>query len=382
MSTVRYNYRLRPSAVAEQALIQEGHRQRWVWNECVHRFRSQQGSKGLEKLLSRARSEMAWLREGASMPQQQTIRDYRKALSRSFKVAGAGRPKPKPRRNYRTSLNYTSRGFHFERPDKSGVMPVLAVRMGIRMPIVMSRDMPSYPSSVRVYQDNLGHWYASFVVEVEDKILPPSRREGVGIDWGIKTPVATTDPECDEDFKGFALKAQKRLAHYQRQKDRREPKKGQQGSRRYRKSTKQMRKTYKKVARQRKDNAVKWANKVVAKHDLIAVEDLSLSFIQKNRSLARKANDIGLGLYRSELKSRGKRAGRRVEIVNPRYTTMSCSQCLRRANSPLGLGERKFHCSDPDCGYWNDRDTNAAWCVLRRAQGYEVGLYLVGDEGR
>lgn len=141
------------------------------------------------------------------------------------------------------------------------------------------------------------------------------------------------------------------------------------------------RKAHKKVARQRKDNAVKWANKVVLKHDLIAVEDLRLAFILRNRSFARKAHDIGLAQYRSELESRAARAGRRVETVPAKHTTMTCAQCLVRTKQRLSLGERTFHCPDPQCGYVSDRDTNAAWVILRIGQGYTVGPYREDVEG-
>ena len=40
----------------------------------------------------------------------------------------------------------------------------LALPKGTLIPVVWSRDLPSEPSSCRVYQDSLGDWYVSFVV--------------------------------------------------------------------------------------------------------------------------------------------------------------------------------------------------------------------------
>ena len=40
------------------------------------------------------------------------------------------------------------------------------------MTVVWSRDLPADPSSVRVYQDSTGAWYASFVVPAETEPLP------------------------------------------------------------------------------------------------------------------------------------------------------------------------------------------------------------------
>ena len=60
---VRYTYRLRPGARAEQALMAEWHRCRWLWNEAVHWEKS--GRKPtlckLRKLLTEARARSAWL---------------------------------------------------------------------------------------------------------------------------------------------------------------------------------------------------------------------------------------------------------------------------------------------------------------------------------
>jgi predicted RNA-binding Zn-ribbon protein involved in translation (DUF1610 family) len=40
IETVRYTYRLRPGATAEDALVSEWHRCRWLWNEAVHQHKS------------------------------------------------------------------------------------------------------------------------------------------------------------------------------------------------------------------------------------------------------------------------------------------------------------------------------------------------------
>ncbi|MGC5411908.1 RNA-guided endonuclease TnpB family protein, partial [Streptomyces sp. DT225] len=84
----RYTYRLRVPSAALARLEAEWARCRWVWNECVAMSRKVHaanrdgtekttcGPGRLDKLLTEARQSMAWLREGASVPQQQTIRDF------------------------------------------------------------------------------------------------------------------------------------------------------------------------------------------------------------------------------------------------------------------------------------------------------------------
>ncbi len=64
------------------------------------------------------------------------------------------------------------------------------------------RELPSAPSSVRVYQDNLGHWYASFVVSRQAGAAPEVSG-AIGIDWGVSTVATTTDPAYDLPYEGY-----------------------------------------------------------------------------------------------------------------------------------------------------------------------------------
>ncbi|WP_245718322.1 RNA-guided endonuclease InsQ/TnpB family protein [Nocardia miyunensis] len=174
---VRYTYRLRPGRTAEAALSAEWGRCRWLWNEAVHQQKSGQKPTfaKLGKLLTQTRAKLPWLRKGSQVVQQQMLRDYAQALDHSFKVIGRGRPKTKSRKTSLLSLEYTTRGFSVR--DGRLVLP-----KGVTVPVVWSRELPSPPTSVRVYRDSLGHWYASFVVRRE---IPahPCGKGGIGIDY-------------------------------------------------------------------------------------------------------------------------------------------------------------------------------------------------------
>ncbi|HET6192575.1 MAG TPA: transposase, partial [Trebonia sp.] len=196
IETVRYTYRLRPGAVAGRVLIAEWHRCRWLWNEAVHQQKT--GNKPtfckLSRLLTEARARHAWLREGSQVAQQQTLRTYATALDHSFKVKSRGRPKVKHRRRALPSLEYTRRGFCVR--DGRLILP-----RGVSIPVVWSRELPCQPKSVRVYRDNLGHWYASFVV-IRETVLATPASGSIGIDWGVKVPATTTSPAFDLPYLG------------------------------------------------------------------------------------------------------------------------------------------------------------------------------------
>ncbi|WP_218106584.1 RNA-guided endonuclease InsQ/TnpB family protein [Micromonospora pallida] len=358
--TVRYTYRLRPGRQAEGALLAEWGRCRWLWNEAVHQQRAgRRPTFGkLSKLLTEARGRNAWLRDGSQVAQQQTLRTYATALKHSFTVKGRGRPKVKRKKDALPSLEYTTRGFRL----KDGR---LCLPGRVTVPVVWSRDLPSDPTSVRVYRDSLGHWYASFVVRRHLAVTPDADLPGIGVDWGVKTTATTTIPVFDLPHLGHRKRCAAELAKVQRRMARRHRPKGHAFSQGYLDAKRQAARITKKAARQNTHDARVWAKKVTHHHALIAVEDFTPRFLSKTR-MARKAADAAIGACKRELVERGTRAGRKVVLVPPAYTTMTCSACGERANHRLGLGVRIFECTA--CGHTACRDRNAARTILATAE--------------
>ena len=357
--TVRYNYRLRPGATAERALLEEWHRCRFLWNEAVHQSRT--GRKPtfakLSKLLTEARSRTAWLREGSQDAQQQMLRTYAQALDHSFKVKGRGRPQTKKRKNCLPSLAYSRNGFAIKE-DR------LRLPKGVTIPVVWSRELPSDPTSVQVYQDSLGHWYASFVVRREIEPLPEAAGS-IGIDWGVKTTATTTDPTYDLPHVGARKAAAADLAKAQRKMARRRRPKGQPQTKGYQRAKLEAAKVAKKAQRRNTHEGRMWARRVVADHQLIAVEDFRPKFLAKS-TMAKKAADAAVSTIKRTLIEYAERAGRKVVLVQPAYTTMTCSGCGTRAKDRLLLDERTFVCTH--CGLIADRDVNAARTILAVAE--------------
>jgi putative transposase len=353
----RYTFRLRLSPTARTALLGEWARCRWIWNECVARSkkayadREQLGPAALDKMLAEARRTTPWLRNGSSVPQQQVIRDFGKSRAKALKDIQdrlsmhrrAGMPRWKRKREVLPSLNYTRRGFRL----KDGRLHLAG---GIVLRVVWSRGLPADASSVRVYQDGLGHWYGSFVVPALVEPLPVTGRV-VGVDWGVRE-IATTTSDSHDLPPEHGRKSAVKLARYQRMMARRKPAKGQAASQGYRAARKQAAKVHQKVARQRSDTARKWAKFVVRDHDAIAVEDFRPKFLAKT-SMARKAALIEMG----------RKHGRAVHLVHPAYTTMDCAQCGARTKHALPLSERTYACSG--CGAVSPRDKNSARVMLR-----------------
>ena len=346
-TTLRYNYRLRPGAGALAVLEAEWGRCRWLWNHTLAAKMdpSRRLLRGTD--LTAARAKLDWLRQGAQDPQSAVLYTFNPKTARAFKCK---RDLP--------SIAYSVNGFCIR-----GGRLCLAKCPPI--PVVWHRVLPSAPTSVRVCRDSLGHWYASFVVQVDDRPLPPTGNK-VGIDWGVAT-IATTSDDCggfDLETCEYGKKGAAALAKYQRRMARRRPERGKAASGGYREVKLGAARAHKKVARWRLHTARVWAKKIVTHHDLIAAQDFKPKFLAKS-AMARKAADNAIGTTKRELISAATRAGRSVVIVPPAYTTMTCSFCARRAKSRLGLSMRIFTCAA--CGLVLGRDRNAAKTIL--AQG-------------
>ncbi|MGW0041772.1 RNA-guided endonuclease InsQ/TnpB family protein [Rhodococcus sp. NPDC003348] len=367
IEVVRYNYRLRPGATAEHALLEEWHRCRFLWNEAVHRFSSgvQPTFAKLSKQLTEARARSSWLRDGSQVAQQQMLRTYAKALEDSFTVKGRGRPRFKVRKKSLPSLEYTRRGFRIR--DGRLVLP-----KGVSIPVVWSRALPSEPTSVRITRDSLGHWYASFVVTRGAEPIPVADPDsGVGIDWGVTRTATATKERFDLPHHGHRHRCAAELAKAQRRMARRSRGKGHAPSKGYRQARTRAAKVQKKAVRQNRHHGRIWARTVVDEHHLIAVEDFKPKFLAKS-TMARKAADAAVATVKRELIEQGRRAGRKVVLVRPAYTSMTCSKCFARAKQRLELDERTFRCCA--CGHTACRDRNAARVVLAVAERGHTGV--------
>ena len=80
-------------------------------------------------------------------------------------------------------------------------------------------------------------------------------------------------------------------------------------------------------------------------------------------NLAKSILDAGWGYLVQRLAHKAANAGRVMVLVDPRYTSKSCSQC-GHIFAELSLADRWVTCA---CGLALDRDHNAAINILKRA---------------
>ena len=102
---------------------------------------------------------------------------------------------------------------------------------------------------------------------------------------------------------------------------------------------------------------------MVDQYQNIVVGDVSSLTLAKTR-LAKSVLDSGWGMLKAQLQYKGPAAGRSVQIVSERHTSVTCSSCgaLSGPRGVNGLIVRSWICRE--CGDSHDRDVNAARNIL------------------
>lgn len=207
-------------------------------------------------------------------------------------------------------------------------------------------------------------WFAVFVIETPD--IKPIVRENqatVGIDLGLTSFAVTSDGERFVAPKPLA-KAQKRLAHAQRRLARRV-----KGSGRRKRAKSVVARLHARVKNVRNDFLHKTSISLVRRYSTIVIEDLAVTNMVKNRSLARAISDVGWGEFRRQLTYKCEWYGSRLVVADRFYpSSKTCSACGAVVDA-LPLSVREWACLE--CGVVHDRDENAAMNL--------AGLALLAD---
>lgn len=202
-----------------------------------------------------------------------------------------------------------------------------------------------------------GRWFVNLVCDVlEPKSLPKTKRS-IGLDMGINVLMMTSDGERIENPRWYRV-AQAELRRKQRKVAR-----AKKGSNNRKKRIQEVQRLHQHIQNQRKDFFDKLAHKLTLCYDVIAIEDLTITNMVKNHHLSKSILDAGWGYFKKRLLDKAIDTGKEVILVNPAYTSKTCSNCGKIFEN-LTLSDRWINC---ECGLSLDRDHNAAINILKRA---------------
>ena len=103
---------------------------------------------------------------------------------------------------------------------------------------------------------------------------------------------------------------------------------------------------------------------------MIAYEDLKVTNLVRNKKLAKSINDAAWSQLRKWIEYFGVKYSRLTIAVPPQYTSQECFSCGRRIKKSLSV--RTHVC---ECGYYEDRDINAALNILKKATIGHIGSW-------
>jgi len=223
-----------------------------------------------------------------------------------------------------------------------------------------SRDLHYYQLNqikrVRVIRRCDGY-YAQFLIDHTRKI----DKELTGVQRGIDVNLENfyTDSEGGKvENPRFLRKDEKKLKRHQRRLSR-----TKKGSKNRAKARQRLGKAHLKVSRKRKDWVCKLAQSVIQLSDLVAIEDLQVRNMVRNRNLAKSINDASWSMFRQWLEYFGSIYGVPVIAVAPHWTSQDCSNCGEKVLKALSTRTHKC----PYCGYEDTRDRNSAKNILKKA---------------
>lgn len=279
----------------------------------------------------------------------QVLQDVLRRLDKSFKAffrrVKAGEKPGYPRfkgDGWYKSFTYPQVGFKFD-GSKLNLSKIGSIR------IFKHREVEGKIKTCTIKKDNLGHWYAILVSEVED-VSPTEPKTAIGVDVGLKSLVALSTGDTIE-YPRYYIQAEERLAAAQRNLSRKK-----KGSANRRKAKARAAKLHQKIQNHRDEFLHQVSRMIVDSADLIVFENLNISGMLKNHHLAKHIQDHAWGKLIQFTQSKAAKAGKVVELVDARYTSQKCSQCGIMV--PKTLADRTHFC--PNCGLEMDRDINAS----------------------
>ena len=220
------------------------------------------------------------------------------------------------------------------------------------MKVKWTTPIPKEFGSVTIIRTSCDEYYASFVVDVPAPLDLAPIRESVGIDLGIKTFAHLSTGEKIES-PGYK-RLNRRIARAHRKLSR-HPTVSKRGE----KTRLHLAKLHAKKANIRKDFLHKTSTKIIRENQTVALENLNVSGMVKNRRLSRSISEQGWRMFRTMLEYKATRYKGREVVVISRWepTSQRCSACQSRWGK-IDVSIRQVKCIN--CGSVHDRDENAA----------------------
>lgn len=279
---------------------------------------------------------------------------------RKVGTKGARRPKFKTKRHSKKTF-----AFHGHNDFQVNGQELVVPKYGA-VRLAMSVRFPGKIQNVTISEQG-GQWYQSLLVELSEGYVYPHRCETqavVGIDLGLNAQMALVSEKTAKKLPNpkFYLQYERKL-----KRDHRALSRKQKGSRNREKTRQRLVTDYNRLTDLRTNHLHEMTSKIVRLYRWLGVEDLAVTNMMKNHSLARALADASFGEIRRQLQYKAEWSGSHLAVADRFFASSKiCSKCSHKYEA-LQRGDYEWTC--PSCGARHDRDINAARNLETVARG-------------
>lgn len=195
-------------------------------------------------------------------------------------------------------------------------------------------------------------WFVSLTIETEIQPKQAENQSAIGVDLGVSTLATLSNGEIITGAKSHKalLNRLKRLSRSLSRKIK--------GSKNREKAKHKLARLHAKIKNIRQDCLHKLTTQLAKNHQVIAIEDLNVKGMMKNRHLARSVADMGFFEFKRQLQYKVAQFGGTLVVADRWFASSKLCSCCGYKMEKMPLSVRSWQC--PQCQTQHDRDVNAA----------------------